>query len=129
MNPQPKQKRIIDKKYIDWIKKQRDVSLNEHFCGDLYITIEGDDIVPAHQNILGGTMGGKTHDIFAVPMYARKHLGDTVSDHNRPDDFWGDTDKAALILSYILKYASETGKTINGMDFNLWLLKTIAENW
>ncbi len=74
MRPQPKPERFLYPKYLEWIKTQKCV-----VCGK-YATI-GNDVVPAHQNIGYGKMGGKSHDFFAIPLC---HLPcHTAFEHNQ----------------------------------------------
>jgi len=99
MNPQPKQKRIIDKDYIEWLKQQQ-------CCISGDITTERIEVVPAHQTLGYGCMAGKGHDPWALPLRADLH----DLEHHGHKSFWRGRNIPQMILDHNYKYYKKTGK-------------------
>jgi hypothetical protein len=94
INPQPKTKPVIDKKYLEFIGTQP-------CCVCLHPFFNGGDIVPAHQTIkvpssVKGT-GQKDHDCWALPLHYICH-------NEEHSGFLEIADRKRKILDLWLKY-------------------------
>ena len=120
MNPQPKQKRIICKPYLDWLKTQRCVKTNDTATEDRTVD-------PCHQNLGYGFMAGKGHDIFALPLRSDKHK----EEHRGHKTFWRGYDIPMLIMEHLTRYAADRKRKgfWNGMDFKLAVMDLIVKAW
>ena len=118
MNPQPKTRRIKCKKYLDWLKTQPCVKTGDY--ASEYISI-----VPCHQNIGYGHMGGKGHDIFALPLRSDLH----AEEHRGHKTFWEYRDIPQTIIDHLTRYAIENDGFWNRKDFKLSLLDLVVREW
>ena len=97
MNPQPKQKAQRSQQYCDWLKNQRCV-----LCGRF--KDEYRDIVPAHQNLGYGMMGGKASDTCALPLCTACHA---VEHWKGNATVWNGINKERLIIEHLSRFIGE----------------------
>ena len=72
-------------------------------------------------------MGGKGHDICALPLYHSQHMVKHTKGH---DFFWGNTNTSRLILDHLARYSDETGNTFWApMDLYAVMVNFIVRRW
>ena len=98
MNPQPKQKNIVDKAYREWLRKQPCC-----VCG----MVNG--VVVAHQRHKSDANGFNVtpSDTYALPLCNYCHIG---NQHQTGEvSFWADhgLNKFELMVNYLTRYRKE----------------------
>lgn len=94
-----KHKTARSEKYKQWLKTQPCCN-----CGQKandYLSV-----VPAHQNLEGGFMGGKSNDFHALPLCVECHYWE----HQAPKTFWRWTDKKKIVIDCLVKFIENEGK-------------------
>ena len=84
-----------DLKYLEWLKTQPCVKFGFDCQGD---------IVPAHQNLFYGIMGGKSFDRWALPLCMYHHTMSQAAEHSGKKTFWRGYELAQLIIEHNIKY-------------------------
>ena len=91
-----------NKKYLEWLKTQPCAYPGCNRFKDEYM-----DIVPAHQNLDGGFMAGKSNDMYALGLCSEHH----VLEHQQGSKtFWNGIYKEKLIIDNLIKFVREYPK-------------------
>jgi len=64
-------------------------------------------VVPAHQTLGYGIMGGKGHDIWAVPLCAGCHTIDPGAEHCGHKTFWNGGNVSKIIFEMWILYQTQ----------------------
>ena len=97
MNPIPKPPYWKSRRYLyDYIIKHRSMAPRAKADPQGHV-------IPAHQYLDGGKMGGKPSDSRTIPLYQFEHL----AEHRGDKDFWGNTNRARICFLLFINYLED----------------------